>query len=296
MSASAFILQPQGWAGAILAALAGAWLGRLMGGLIQSMARVAGYPSSHYYSLDSGCGWAARLPIAGHFARPRGTRSRRALALELFSGLACLVCWILFPPAKAACGALFVLCLIGASTIDLDHMIIPDLFTIGLALAGLALSAFVPSLHGIGSLSAFAGARSLAASVLGVALGSAMGLWIAVIGEWVLDKEVLGFGDVKFLGAVGAFCGWQGAVFSLFGGAFLGAVVLAAAGVQRRCFGESTVQLFRGGSPRGEVGTLGWGAQFPFGPMLAAAAAAYFLALHPVVDRFLSCYAVFFRS
>jgi leader peptidase (prepilin peptidase)/N-methyltransferase len=130
--------------------------------------------------------------------------------------------------------------------------------------------------------------------VLGLALGSALGLWIAVIGEWVLDKEVLGFGDVKFLGAIGAFCGWQGAVFSLFGGAFVGALVIAAAGIQRRCFGDSAVQLFRAESPRGEGGGLGWGAQFPFGPMLAVAAAAYFLALHSLVDRFLSCYAVFF--
>jgi leader peptidase (prepilin peptidase)/N-methyltransferase len=203
---------------------------------------------------------------------------------------------MLFSPAKAACGGLFVLSLIGASTIDLDHMIIPDLFTIGLALAGLALSAFVPALHGIGSLSAFGGARSLAASVLGMALGSALGLWIAVIGEWILDKEVLGFGDVKFLGAIGAFCGWQGAVFSLFGGAFVGAAVIAAAGIHRRYFGESNVQLFRAEAPRGEGGSLGWGAQFPFGPMLAAAAAAYFLALHPIVDRFLSCYAVLFRT
>jgi len=294
MSASASILSQHGCAGAVLMILGGAWLGRLMGRLIQSMAQAAGYPSSHYYTLDTGRSWAARLPIAGHFARPRGTRSRRAMVLEFSSGIAFLACWLLFPPDKAACGALFVLSLIGAAAIDLDHMIIPDLFTIGLALAGLALSAFVPALHGIGAHSAFGFARSLAAAVLGVALGSALGLWIAIIGEWILDKEVLGFGDVKFLGAIGAFCGWQGAVFSLFGGALVGAAVLAAAAARRRMFGESAVQLFRAQSSPGEGGGLGWGAQFPFGPMLAAAAAAYFLALHSAVDRFLSCYSVFF--
>ena len=294
MSFPAFIISAHGWAGAALMMLAGAWLGRLLGCLIRHMAQAAGYPSSHYYSLEDGASWVTRLPIVGHFALPRGTRSRRALGLELLAGLAFLACWELFPPAKAACGGLFVLALIGASTIDLDHMIIPDLFTIGLALAGVALSAFVPALHGIGANSSFGGARSLAAAVLGVAIGSSLALWIAVIGEWILDKEVLGFGDVKFLGAIGAFCGWQGSVFSLFGGALVGAVALVAAEIHRRIFGGSAVQMFHVESPQGEEGKLGWGAHFPFGPMLAVAAAAYFLALHPVVDRFLSCYCVFF--
>jgi leader peptidase (prepilin peptidase)/N-methyltransferase len=294
MSVSAFLFSPHGWAGAAVMILAGAWLGRLLGGLIRQMAQAAGYPSSHYHCLEAGAGWATRLPIAGHFARPRGTRSRRALALEVLAAAAFLASWIQFSPAKAACGAVFSLALIGATVIDLDHMIIPDLFTIGLALAGLALSALVPALHGIGAHSAFDCARSLAAALLGLALGSALALWISVIGEWILDKEVLGFGDVKFLGAIGAFCGWQGAVFSLFGGALVGAAALVAAGIHRRAFGQNTVQLFRVESAAGDGGKLGWGAHFPFGPMLAVAAAAYFFALHPVVDRFLSCYTIFF--
>jgi leader peptidase (prepilin peptidase)/N-methyltransferase len=294
MSAVAFLFAAHGWAGALLMALAGASLGRLMGALIRHMAHAAGYPSSHYYSLEAGGRWVDRLPVVGHFLRPLGTRSRRALVLELLAALAFAACWVLFPPAKACCGALFVLALIGASFIDLDHMIIPDLFTVGLALAGLALSAFVPALHSIGAHSAFGCARSFAAAVLGLGIGSALALWIAVIGEWILDKEVLGFGDVKFLGAIGAFCGWQGAVFSLFGGAFVGAVALVAAEVHRRLCGDSAVQLFRVESSPGEGGRLGLGAHFPFGPMLAVAAAAYFLALHPIVDRFLSCYTVFF--
>jgi len=274
--------------------LAGAWMGRLMGGLIQHMARSAGYPSSHYSSFETDGRWLARLPIAGHFARPRGARSRRAFCLEALAGIAFLACWLLFPPAKAFCGALFALALIGATFIDFDHMIIPDLFTTGLALAGIALSAFVPALHGIGPPGAFACVRSCAAALLGLAIGSALALWISVIGEWVFDKEVLGFGDVKFLGAIGAFCGWQGAAFSLFGGALAGAMALIAAEVCRRAFGKNSVQLFHVESANGEQGKLGLGAQFPFGPMLAAAAAAYFFALHPLVDRFLSCYAPVF--
>jgi leader peptidase (prepilin peptidase) / N-methyltransferase len=294
MSASAYTIAEYGWEGAVLMTLSGMWMGRILGGLIQHMARSAGYPSSHYASFETDRRWMARLPIVGHFARPRGARSRRAFCLEVLSGIAFLACWMIFPPAKAFCGALFVLALIGATFIDFDHMIIPDLFTTGLALAGIALSTFVPVLHGIGPPGAYACARSCAASLLGVAIGSALALWISVVGEWILDKEVLGFGDVKFLGAIGAFCGWQGAVFSLFGGAIAGALALVAAEIHGRIFGKNTVQLFHIESPQGEQGKLGWGAQFPFGPMLAVAAAAYFLALQPVVDRFLEGYAALF--
>ena len=36
----------------------------------------------------------------------------------------------------------------------------------------------------------------------------------------------MGEGDVKFLAAIGAFTGWQGALFSLFGGAFIGTLII----------------------------------------------------------------------
>jgi len=77
----------------------------------------------------------------------------------------------------------------------------------------------------------------------GLAAGSALALWISLLGEWILEKEVLGFGDVKFLGAIGAFCGWQGAVFSVFGGAFVGAFALIAAELHRRLARRPAVAL-----------------------------------------------------
>jgi len=285
---------PAAWPICALIFFGGAWMGRALGALIQHLLHEAGFPSSHYYRLDAPRGWLARLPLVGHLAGPRAARCRRALRLELLTGAVFLACWLLFPPAKALCGCIFLAGLIGATCIDFDQMIIPDLFTIGLTLVGVALSAAAPALHGLGAWSALGSLRSGAAALLGVAIGSAFGLWLGLIGEWLLDKEVLGFGDVKFLGAIGAFCGWQGAVFSVFGGAVLGCLALVAGELHRRARGERAVQLFRLESSGGETGRLAWGAHFPFGPMLAMAAALYFLALHPAVDRYLAHYAALF--
>lgn len=271
----------------------GAVAGRLLAGVMRRIAQAEGYPTSRYYALAGGSRLAA-IPLIGHWLGPRGSRCRRLLLLEAGGALAFLLCWLLFPPAKAAGGALFLLALLGASFVDLDHMILPDLFTIGLAVAGLVLSLFIPALHGGGGLSLLSGLRSLAAAGLGLAVGSAILLWFSLLGEIVLGREVLGFGDVKFLGAIGAFCGWQGAVFAVFGGAAIGGLVLAAAAITRLVSGDVAIQLFRSPSSPAETGRLSWGAHFPFGPMLAAAAALYFLGLHPAVDAYLAHYQVLF--
>ena len=51
------------------------------------------------------------------------------------------------PPAVALCGWIFLGSIVCATYIDLDHMIIPDAFTIGLAIEGLVLSGLFPALH-----------------------------------------------------------------------------------------------------------------------------------------------------
>ena len=42
----------------------------------------------------------------------------------------------------------------------------------------------------------------------------------------VVPREAMGFGDVKFMAAVGAFVGWQGAIFSLMTSAIIGSAAL----------------------------------------------------------------------
>jgi leader peptidase (prepilin peptidase)/N-methyltransferase len=157
-------------------------------------------------------------------------------------------------------------------------MIIPDLFSIGLAIVGVILSVLVPALHGQpGGLFMVDAMRAGLASVQGVLIGSATVLWIALLAEAVLKKEAMGFGDVKFVGAIGAFCGWQGAVFAVFGGALVGTVWVGLALAGEKLTGRRATTALPSETPEGEAAPLAFGAQVPFGPMLAIAGAIYFL-------------------
>jgi leader peptidase (prepilin peptidase) / N-methyltransferase len=47
----------------------------------------------------------------------------------------------------------------------------------------------------------------------------------AVTEKMVLPREAMGFGDVKFMAAIGAFLGWKATIFSLVVSSFIGAIV-----------------------------------------------------------------------
>lgn len=229
--------------------------------------------------------------------------------VELLTALLFTVCWCSFPPAKALCGMLLCAALIAATFIDLDHMIIPDAFTLGLGVVGVALSFAVPGLHGRQhELFIIASVRSGIDGLTGLLVGSGLVLWIALLAETVLKKEAMGFGDVKFVGAIGAFVGWQGAVFTVFGGAVVGSLWFALALLRRGLFGahspagpgvapaapqpareapEAPVEAAVAAGSAGDR-PIGFGVEVPFGPMLAIAGLLYFLVLHRWVDAYFS--------
>ena len=70
----------------------------------------------------------------------------------------------------------------------------------------------------------------------------------------------MGFGDVKFMGMIGAFLGWQAALLTMFLGCVFGALI-------------------------GGVGVLfGGAAKIPFGPFLALGALVAMFAAQPILD------------
>jgi leader peptidase (prepilin peptidase) / N-methyltransferase len=70
----------------------------------------------------------------------------------------------------------------------------------------------------------------------------------------VLPREAMGFGDVKFMGAIGAFLGWQSVVFSLMISSVIGSIVGLGLIVMRK---------------------REWSARLPYGPYIALAAAIW---------------------
>lgn len=251
--------------------------------------------------------WYDNIPILSWLilrgrARCCGGRfSVRYPAVELLTALLFLASWMQYPPAKAVVGMVFIAIMICATFIDLDHMIIPDRFAIGGAVVGVLLSALVPALHdqAVTEYWAINSMRAVIEAVIGMFIGSALVLWIAEIAEVVLRKEAMGFGDVKFLGAIGAFTGWQGGIFAVFGGAVLGTIVFAGVLVFEKLFRRAPAPASAPAGSGADVGAsqdptspetgepesaLGFGRETPFGPMLAGGALIYFLWLHPLVD------------
>ena len=263
-------------------------------------------PGSH-----CGCGQPIKfydnLPILSWLALRGRARccgrpfSVRYPFVELLTGLLFVACWLrlspggTFSPGLVVCGWIFLSCLVAATFIDLDHMIIPDVFTLGLGVFGVLLSFAVPALHGQHT-DFFIGdsLRSGVASLLGLLVGSGLVLWIALLAEAALKKEAMGFGDVKFVGAIGAFCGWQGAVFAVFGGACVGTVWFAVAWIWEKISGKAAPVAPPSENPEGEPVALGFGAHVPFGPMLAIAAALYFLLFRDGVGAWFTDVAVLF--
>ena len=78
-----------------------------------------------------------------------------------------------------------------------------------------------------------------------------------VSSEVVLPREAMGLGDVKFMGAIGAFIGWQGVFFTLTVSSLIGAI-----------YGASMVALRK----------KDWSGRLYFGPFIALAAVLWIFA------------------
>lgn len=221
--------------------------------------------------------------------------SVRYPAIELLTGVLFYASWIIHPPVVAIIGFLFIAFLICSTFIDLDHMIIPDRFSIGGMVIGVVISILVPSLHGVEGMPIAENIESGVVSIIGALIGAGLVYWIAVLGEVVFRKPAMGEGDVKFVGFIGAFCGWQGAVFSMFGGALVGTIVLLPVLLMGRIFGwKQTVNYGEDENGEMQEEVVAFGSQVPFGPMLAVGGLIYFLGFDRYVDAYFMNFSVSF--
>lgn len=183
--------------------------------------------------------------------------------------------------------------LVAAAFIDAEHMYLPDAITIGGTLFGLA----TPALRGLGWADVFAGA----------AVGF-VGIWLPfVVGyEAIRGRPGMGLGDAKLVMLAGAWFGWPGVLFALFGGALQATVAalvtLAAHGkieepaavradreeLQRAAdAGDTEAKQMLADDPLGKPPDEGiLAARMPFGPFLCLAIIEWMLAGPWLRDRF----------
>lgn len=182
--------------------------------------------------------------------------------LELAGGLAVAAAWLWLPADKAlaACALLPLLLLLAAC--DLDSMLVPDAPNFLLVAAGLVASAALPGIHGHHPAEAswpwVANLASLADALAGVATGTALAWWVRTIGTTWAGKEAMGEADIILCAGIGAFGGWEGALFSFFGGSVIGVLLVLPSLARARL--------------RGEQGP----AAVPFVPALALAGAIWY--------------------
>jgi leader peptidase (prepilin peptidase)/N-methyltransferase len=84
-----------------------------------------------------------------------------------------------------------------------------------------------------------------------------------VCSEIVLPREAMGLGDVKFMAAIGAFIGWQGAVFSLMASSLIGSLAGIALILLRK---------------------REWSSRMPYGPYIALAAVLWIFGGHRLFE------------
>ena len=199
-------------------------------------------PRSHCPNCKQQIAWYHNIPIFTYFAL-RGKCAYcgikiipRYVLVELLVAVLFLLVWFKFevipgyiPPLGMEVFTnpflipiywLVIGGLVLGTFVDFEHMIIPDRVTLGGIAAGLILSISVPALHGKETILA-----SLIASVIGLVAGWGS-LWlVAIIGKAIFKKDAMGFGDVKLLGAIGAFFGWESVLFVIMVSSFVGAFV-----------------------------------------------------------------------
>lgn len=193
-------------------------------------------PRSHCPECEKTITWRDNIPLLSYIllkGRCRYCDARipwRYPIVEFLTGLVFAVSIGAF--GVSAIGAkygLFGALLIALVFSDFETRILPDEFTLGGTVAGVAFSWFVPLVPGL----AFFLVRnaddrrilSLVESLLGALLCSGV-LWATAEFYYrIRQREGLGLGDVKMMAMVGAFLGLQGALLTLIVGSILGAVV-----------------------------------------------------------------------
>lgn len=176
-------------------------------------------PRSHCPSCGQPIRWYDNLPLASWIllgARCRHCRasiSMRYPAVEAAGGLVAVLGVLRYGLSVAGLEAvLFAWLSITLGVIDLEHQLLPDVLTYPAVVLGVA--------------GAFAGGlTSPLESLLGLVVGAGLPVLVIVLYKAVRGIEGMGWGDVKYLAAIGAVVGVQTCLWVLILAAVIGALV-----------------------------------------------------------------------
>lgn len=235
-------------------------------------------PPSHCPNCNARIRWYQNIPVLswlalrGKCASCKTRISPRYILIELLGGILFLAAYFqaavplffgetpplgIAPMPVAYLPVWFVAYagLILATFIDLEHFWIPDRVTIGGMVVGIPLN--FAAVFGTWRLLfdkpfPFAGALQEALFTYGAGLAFGFGsLWLLrFVFSKILKREAMGFGDVKLMGAVGAFFGPWAVLFVMIASSVAGSVV----GIGMILLGKAKIGGFR---------------EIPYGPFIA---------------------------
>ena len=244
-------------------------------------------PASHCPNCNTPIRWFQNIPVlsyvalGGKCASCRKPISMRYTIVELLGGILFLAAYLqwampaafadlpvagmrpLFSLGSVPAFWLVFSGLILGSFIDLEHFYLPDRVTIGGMLLGVPASFLLPELQL---------EKTPVDALVWSAAGLAFGFFFLWAMGWVFSKlfkkDALGFGDVKLMGAVGAFFGPTAVLFVLIVSSIVGSVVGIALIIRGRA-------------------KLGGFTAVPYGPFIAAAVLVWMFWGPGLVDTYI---------
>jgi len=175
-------------------------------------------PPSHCPACRSAIRFYDNIPVFSYIllrGRCRGCGERISPRYPLVEFLtACLSVLLMLrfgPSLSYVVYLLFVSSLVVITFIDIDHRIIPDKISLPAIPIGFALSFLLPEITWLQSL-------------IGVLVGGGSLLLVAVVYEAITGAEGMGGGDIKLLAMLGAFLGWEGALFTIMASSLTGTI------------------------------------------------------------------------
>ena len=224
-------------------------------------------PDSHCTRCGYQLRWFDNIPILSYLilgGKCRSCKERispRYMLVEIFNALLWLLSAFLFWQKSivyALISMVSLSTLICIFFIDLEHMLIFDRFTILIFAMGLLAIFFDPNTKEF-------------EHIIGAIAAGGLFLLIYYLAIWVLEKEGLGFGDVKLAFAAGLLLGWKKMLFALLISSVAASIVLLTL---RRKRGDDVDK------------------EYPFGPFLAAGFALALLVGDAVISYYISLFAL----